>query len=505
MDINKKIVKEASFVFAGQLYFMAANFALIMLLTRLLSPEDFGKFILAQTVIGTLAILGTFGLDKALTRYVAYYKGLENWAAVKGVARKIGLRTIALNSALGVAVFIAAYYLGDQLFRKSGLGIIIALLAISYPFQAVAANVSGFYCGLKELRYTTILDNVAMPSLKIALAFSLFAFSEYLLLSWVYGLLFLYMINGCIALYILFSQCPSEIRAVKPLQTGSKEVYEFAVPIFFSSILVIGINNFDVLMLGYFGVIREVGVYRVYKIMATLLLSAISALAMIYQPTLTELVARRDSKLAGALYGRITKWYQLISVIGFVCILTLGPELGKVLFGGQYALSDPVLVLILVGGPFFCGMVGPTSMTLLAYGHTRLIMLNSTAAFLAMLTCGYLLIPLHGMNGAAAATLVCFIVNDTLAAIEVYRLKGFHPLPNSSILFIVCSLVTVAVLIASVIAFSGNNAPLYQLVSLIAVIAFIISLFFSNIFDDEDRRIFSLIVHKLSPKGLKGT
>lgn len=501
-EINKKIVKESSFLLLGQLYFMLSSLIIVMLLTRLLSVDDFGKFIFAQTVINLVAVFGYMGFPNAITRYTAYYKGSDNWGKVKALFYRLSKSIFILNILLGIVVFFACHLFSDRLFRIEGAGLIIALLALVYPFRSVSVAVSSFFSGLREMRYTSLLQNVTQPTMKIILIIILIIFSKTLLIHWVYGLIVLFVIDSFLALYIFINKRPAQFKSIESGSIDQREIYNFALPIFFSSVLLVGINNVDVLMLGYFDVAKEVGIYKVYKIMVTFLLGAISALAMVYRPSLTELIARKDDEGIKSLYFRISKWYQFLAFFGCMSIVILGPPLGRLFFGESYVLANPMLIFVLAAGPLLTGLTGPEVMTLEAYGRTRLIMINSFISLLVIISTGYYLTPMFGKVGAALATLTGYFSLHLLGTIEVYRLEGIHPFPKQSLTFIASSVITICCLLfLSLNSELNDNAIIYYVIVIAVILLYIFSLYLTKIFDTEDKRIAVMLFQKMTGKG----
>ena len=96
---------------------MAANFILVMILTRVLSVEDFGKFIFAQSIINTVIIFGPLGLNRAIVQFTALHLGKNEWHKAKGVLFRLGGLSVLTSTALGLVIAILSYNFGDEILK----------------------------------------------------------------------------------------------------------------------------------------------------------------------------------------------------------------------------------------------------------------------------------------------------------------------------------------------------------------------------------------------------
>ena len=498
MDYLKKIVKESSLVFGGQIYFMVANLILVMILTRLLTLEDFGTFTLAQTIINTLAVLGLLGLPRAIVRFTALYKAQEDWNKIKSIFNKLTRHIVIFGFMLCVVVFIFGQFYSEIFFNASGIGIVISILAFTYPFRFIVVSIISLFTGLRQMLYPSLFQYITQPTMRITLAFILLVLAQNQLIYWVYGLVFLFVIDFLLSVKIFKENIPESFKKSNHVNVSSREIYNFAVPIFLSTIVLIGTNNVDILMLGYFNVTKEVGIYKVYKIMTALIIGAISSLAVVYNPTLAELISKKDDVSIRLLYQRIAKWYQLIAFIGFIFILAVGQDLGKILFGINYSLENPLLVVILASGPLINGIAGPAGMTLESFGNTHFLMFNSVISFIAIIVANYFLIPVHGMIGASLSLMICYFVLYSLSTIELYLIKGMHPFSSVTILIMVLSILAIVILVViKLFIIKGEQVIFRSFINLLIIVVYLISLFLFKVFDDEDKRIASIIYKKI--------
>src|ERR671922_2959135 len=71
---TKKNLRGSTFLLAGRVIGMVANFAIQVLIVRYLSKSDYGAFAYALSVISLGSSLTVFGLEKTITRFVPIYQ-----------------------------------------------------------------------------------------------------------------------------------------------------------------------------------------------------------------------------------------------------------------------------------------------------------------------------------------------------------------------------------------------------------------------------------------------
>jgi O-antigen/teichoic acid export membrane protein len=183
------------------------------------------------------------------------------------------------------------------------------------------------------------------------------------------------------------------------------------------------VGNTDMLMLGMLADDKAVGLYRVSLQCALLSTAVVGAITVTVQPQIAELYAKGETEMLQSRIVAVNRAALLVASVATVMAVAVGkPVLGAV-FGSEYALAAPTLVILALGQLAY-GLFGPAIHILNMTGHEREA-IGGLAIGAAVNAVGCLvLVPSLKQEGAAiAATLALFSWQAVLAG-KVSRLTG---------------------------------------------------------------------------------
>lgn len=182
----------------------------------------------------------------------------------------------------------------------------------------------------------------------------------------------------------------------------------------------------DLILLGYLTSEEKVGIYRV-ALQCMLLLTALStAIFVAVQPR----IATFSNDSSRAQLQTLMRWTNVTVLIAILPLAVLfwwgGEWLLSILFGAQFAEATTA-VAVLVAGQFAYAVFGPVQHALNMTGHERDTIAGLAAAATANVIACFLLIPAHGVTGAAVASVVGLLVWHAVLALLVKRRTGVDP------------------------------------------------------------------------------
>src|SRR5690606_5447054 len=133
----------------------------------------------------------------------------------------------------------------------------------------------------------------------------------------------------------------------------------------------------------------------------------------------------------GVLYKKSSINLYLIGGVIFL-LITLNVSEMYMLLPQNY--EGGILVVFLIGlAKVFDNLMGNNNAIIFNSDYYRMVLFFGV--LLALLTVGLniVFIPIWGLNGAAFATLLAFVIYNTTKLIFVYRKLGIHPLSNSTL------------------------------------------------------------------------
>lgn len=437
-----KIAKESGINFSGSIIGIVLNYILLIILTRFLVPEEFGTFVLAQSIINFSLIFVFLGLHKALDRFIPFYNSENKIGKIKTLIYAILKVTLFMSLITGIIIYLCSNIIADSIFRNIKLSIALKIMVISIPLLTFSQIVVFIFIGFKELRYQVYIQQVTRNILKIVLGLFIFLMG-FELIGWIWMYICSLFGTSILAFYFFKKNILSTFLKVEKIPISFKEIISYSWPLSINSILLLFLGEINFLFLGYFKSVTEVGVFRIYIYMVIILAYVPNSFAKIYKPVISESIAKNNLKEVVYTYKWVSKWIFLINWLGLLILFLFGPDIIRILFTKNYAIA-PTALFILAAGRFLNSSFGPEGMTLEAFGKTKLSMLNSIIRLFTNLILAFLLIPKYGVIGASVATASAITLGGLAGLIEIYLLYRMQPYSLKYIKYICLGLISAA-------------------------------------------------------------
>jgi O-antigen/teichoic acid export membrane protein len=412
----KRQIRGSSLLLLGRLLTKGINFAVQVMIVRYLSQAEYGAFAYALAIVSMIQAVVTFGLDRAITRFVPIYQELNAYDKLFGTLIMVVSTMVSLG--LGAALlfyslqtFIAQTFISDQ--QAVALLLIMVFLA---PIQALDELLLGLFAVLANPKAIFFRKHVVAPCLKLAVV---------LLLIMSQGTVF-FLAKGYlaattlgVAIYLVFlvrmlrQQNLFQHFNRQTLTIPWREVLTFTVPLLTSELVYVVMHTTDAIMLEYFQDITQVALLRAVQPTALLNQLVIASFATLFTPMAARMFARDDRQGINNLYWQTAIWIAVFSFPIFIVTFSIAQPITVLLYGSRYEQSAVILALLSFGY-YFNAALGFNGLTLKVYGQLRYIVVLNILAALTNLIVNLLLIPHYGALGAAIGTTATLIVHNIL-------------------------------------------------------------------------------------------
>src|SRR6267154_6731418 len=387
------------------------------LVARLLGPAALGTFSVAWANTDLASKIAVFGLDNAITTFIARSQATGNLARSRALFRAAVVLVLTQSTLVAAIGITAVQMFGDRLqFPRETLSA-LAFVLCALPGIALYRVCTSISRGMKVMKHDIYSRGMTEPvvttlALLIALGFGFTRFApEVAAVSGTAA-------SGIVALVFasrLFSGVTA--RDSVSIWTEAKPLLAYAAPISIYQMLNAFILRLDVIMLGWFigrapGVtLATVGVYSVVVDIASGLRKVNQAFNPIFAPVVAGMTATGDHERAAHTYARLAQWMLWI----------LLPLVGALALSGG--------IILMIYGPAFhqgaawLGIVGMACATtaFVSLGETvimvqrpRLNLLNSSITCVVAVVANLWLIPRCGVTGAAFGILIPYVVQGVL-------------------------------------------------------------------------------------------
>ncbi len=396
----------------------------VVLLSRALGADGYGIYSYIIAIVSVLSIPASAGLPQFVIRETSRnlaikepwkIRGLWQWATGVVIKNSIFIIILAIITILSYSR------------AKENAGIILWALVL-VPLSALGNLRSSCLTGLQKIGLGQLPELLIRPSVFVLIIFlstKLLRFNlnpQKAMAVNVFSA-FLGFIAGA---WLLLRHTPSGIKETKPLYESQKwrsSLWSFT--------MLAGINvlnsNIDIIILGLFLTVKEVGIYKIASQMAIFTSFGLQAINVAIGPRFARLYALGEKEKLQRLVtlsARAVFFFNLFITLFFIIA---GKELLSLVFGTAFIGSyEPLLILLI--GQFVNSAAGSVGLILNMTGHENDTVKGRTIALITSIVLNFILIPFLGIAGAAIASAMSMIIWNAILWWIVWKKTGINSL-----------------------------------------------------------------------------
>ena len=389
--VSTTLGRQSLWHFSAQIVNAALGFAVLAMLTRAMSIEDFGTYSWAITAMTFLSMFFDMGLFTSGARLMAV-SDPEVWHA-----RAAAL--IAASAGLGVllaACTAIASFAAEPLFGANAARVLLLLspLAMVFPLQEMLLSIAQ---GANRIRFLAVLTMLPrlflMPTLLVLLLTTGITLDTAVLAT--LGFMGIAALAGIRYLRPAFGSMRGQFGAIR------KEVREFGRDMYAGRVIDGLTSGLDKMLISLYYGMASLGAYTV----AATMVSPVGMFSRAVAASAYKRFAWKRSIARAILLGNLA-WCTVGTAVLVLACETLIP----LVFPGKYGTSLPVLPW-LAAGIALMGLNSPFHSFLAAQRQGKSIRTMSIVTSALNVTANLVLVPLYSMAGAAAALLATYAVN----------------------------------------------------------------------------------------------
>jgi len=375
-----------------------------VLIARILSPENFGAYTLALSIVLIFMTIGDFGLNESLVRYVS----LNSKNKAKAKTYFAYLLKIKVILIFGLSVLLLAFSrLIASFYNQESLAFLLIVGSLYLFFYALMQFTSSFFYSLNNLR-AVVYKDLIFNSLRLLLVPTIYFLSFILISSLPLLFAMLAAVVG-VSFNIIYLFCNYRfVFTEKKVKINTKELFHFSKYLAISSISALFLVYTDVLILGKFVNFESIGFYKAASSIALLIASIINFSPMLY-PFLSGL----DKKRIHRIFDILIKYIFIFAMPLIFGTIFISKYFMTTIFGYSYLPATiPLYVLIFLTlayplGELFRGLLN-------SKGYSKSTAISMTVAGILNVVLNLILIKLllpfgqmYAVLGSAIAILTC--------------------------------------------------------------------------------------------------
>jgi len=401
-------------------------------------PGGYGLYTLSLSLVNLIAATFNLGLDDAMVRYVAIYRGKQQTKSLRGLL--LFCTTLAGLAGIAGAILLlfftpslVTYWIAlkqHQVANKETLNRAISLLQVMAPIIPLMTMQVMWFAGLrgfKAFKWRVLTSNFLQPLLQILLLGLVLAFfrSKDGITAVAVVLFVSTLLNTILNMYFLFREV-SRVARPEPVRYEVREWLTFATLNFLTTIIDTVLDSIDTILLATFGVPDvQLGQYGAAMKLSNFIQMPLLSLSNIFAPTIAELHSKGEKQKLEAMFKVVTKWSITFSLPLFLIMVIFSPYL-LALPGASFVSAWPLLIAFAVGSMINAG-TGTVGYMLLMTGYQRLSFLNSLVAVVVNISLGILLTPRYGAMGTAVSTGLAICTLNLMRVLQVRIFLKMYP------------------------------------------------------------------------------
>lgn len=382
----------------GSIITLLLGFITSPIITRIISPEQNGKFSMFNTVTNLLMLIVMLGLDQSYVRY--YY---EEEPCNRGKLLRQCIRAPLITN-LFVAVLLIIFYKQISIFIIQEESVFTTILLAINLLISLIFRFAILQIRMKQRGKLYSLLNILMKVLNLVFILLIFYVYKNNYMTLILANIFTNLVIVFTALFIERREWLNKGEGI--LKTSEREIIKFGLPQVFSMSIIWIFQSVDRIAIKEFSGFNEVGLYSGAMTIISLLNAVQGTFTMFWTPVAFERYSKdpNDKEFFSKINKIVTVVMLLIAIVLISCkdiiVLLLGPKYREAVFIFPYLVFMPIMYTISE-----TTVLGINFKKMPKY-HINIAIVSAIVNILGNM----ILVPKFGAKGAAISTGISYIV-----------------------------------------------------------------------------------------------
>lgn len=423
--LNSRLVRAG--LSSAVLRFVATGLTLAVsvLLARLIGPEGMGYYAFAMSVVALAGLPTQMGLPILVLRETAKAEQQSDWATMHGIWAWAARRIIRVAVFLLPVIALGGWLLEGRVVPEGGVETLWAALPMIAFFAAAQLRASALR-GLNQPSLGLIPDGIVRPCAQLFGLVLLTPVIQQQLQPHMAALV--NVVASALAFLVgslfLYRAAPKSVWNAVPKLSLVKEWRSALLPLALVSGAFIIMQNLNIVILGMFRPVEDVGFFRIALSAATMVTFGMTVVNFVVASNLAKLHVDMELEHM-AKTAQISSAIALTTALPVVLILVfLGSIIITQLYGDVYRDAYPPLAILACSKLILTAYSSCGSLLNMS-GHEREVAVALVVGVAVNAVLAFALCPSFGSVGAAFATLGSTLIWNAILAYKVKSKLGF--------------------------------------------------------------------------------
>jgi O-antigen/teichoic acid export membrane protein len=400
-EIAKVSAKGGFHLFWGLVVSAVVLAVAVIVLARVLQPQNYGLYTIALAAPGLIATFRDWGMNLAVTKYVAQYSAEEKPGRVRSILFAGLFFEVILGLALSFLSLLLSGFIATDIFRRP----ITALIEIS-SFMILAGAFStaaqAAFTGWEQMKpYSVMLVFQAFFQAVLCPTLVLLGFgASGAVVGWTVAALS----GGLLGVFLMlkiYGGLSQENGFLEPLKLWGtvKFMFQYGLPLSFTNLFNSFILQFYNFLIAIYASNFLIGNYAVATNFGVLLGFFATPIATMLFPAFSKLDSDKDRETLKIVFQSSIKYSSLLVIPPTVALMALAGPAVSALFGAKYASAPLFLSVYAVNYLLIAvGSISTVSL-IIGQGETGLILKLAILSTVTGIALAVLLVPTFGVLG----------------------------------------------------------------------------------------------------------
>lgn len=425
LDIHTAEVLKKSFGSSFvKLIGMAVGFVVSVVLGRVLGAEGLGVINLSSRIVVVLSTVVLLGMQQVIIKEVAIANNKKNFKHITNVM----FTAFVVNGGFSILVSIPLIFLSPwialNVFSEPLMTFPLIIGLLTMTPQIFSRIFSSGLIGLRKIWQSNLVDQ----TLSIAVTGLLLLFLWFIEIDITINKVALLFAIGRVFVAITIGFYWKSLNHYKfRKKLIIEQLSKTARPLFVISLAAIVMANANMIIIGLFGNLNDVGYFSVALRLALLSSFFLQITNSVIAPKLAALFAQGKIREMEKMVQQVTKGLAIIGIVPFIIFLFAGKYLLEI-WGNEFVDAYWVLIFLSAGQLVNLG-TGAVGLIMIMTGHEK-VQSKLSLIFAALnLIINIILVYYFGALGAAIGTAIVIAASNIAKMIFVKKLVGIQALP----------------------------------------------------------------------------
>lgn len=426
----RKVVKGSFLNLLGNILFRIGGYLYRVLLQYLLGVTGYGIVSLVLPLQNVLILIAAAGIPPAVAKYVAEYHAKNDSYMVKQVIKTSAKIMVTMSVIATLLIIFLANPIAPFLHWQPSIIILFQIIGFITPFSIILGLVRGVFQGYQDMG-NLLLTRAAEQIFTIIFAVSLILLGFYVLGA-VIGTIIGFAIAAVLSLLLFRERVWKDIKGAKKTlrhineYSLAKKLLIFSLPVTVVGLAELALFDTGTYIINIFLNETYVGYYNIVSPVSRIPLVISSSIAVAMLPAASEALSLKNNHVIEKYVVYSYRYMILVLLPLCALIILFAQPILAIIFPRAplaYNVAGGALTILVVAMAFFSIYIVSSSISQ-GLGKPYLPMYFLILGSIVNLILTWLLVPLYGLNGAAAATAVATLIIMSFSMWKVLEISN---------------------------------------------------------------------------------